>query len=584
MNYLAIVAAIATGTSRGVLPVDSTPPTLVSAVVSNSTPSRIDLTWNEPINPAISASSAFTVSAGHSLTAHTYVDSTHTYLTTSTAFVGGEAARTLAYTQPGTNNMKDLAGNLLANFSSATITNNVSSGSSAITPSMVVSRTSGYPPLAIHVDSTATTTSDSTRADVANGGAYLNVMHSYDFGQTGIGNHTQTGLPRNTQVGFPIAATIYRSVGTYNIVDTMSSNGTSSVTASATITVTDITAANTIVVNGTGTNDGTGPSGCTYQVGMPTASGCNGKRILIGSGMTVDIPNLTGSQWAHFKGLGSGANKVKASTNPWVLFQGNGSVNQTVFENISAHAWNMNGAGWTIVDDDCDQFLQADNNNTLLLMGTSDAYGSGAPNDNFNSWNNGFVFDSKFVSNTTTASLPAHCIYGPQAYGAVVNCLLGGASNHDWRSGGMHKMFLGHNRITGVHDLDVSICKFHASDNFDYVRGTTNGSGPFNTQYVNFADNILNSTSGAPSYASLGVEPQNDAISTGTPGNEVIKDFGVERNQFYIGNTGGSDINRDGIRISCIGNTRIGTGGAIGISIGHRQQVGYSGPFFTARL
>lgn len=108
----------------GAVPIDLTAPTLSSAVVSASTPGRIDLTWSEAMNSTMSAYSAFAVSAGHTLTAHTYVDSTHSYLTTSTDFTSGES-RTLAYTQPGSNKMQDTAGNLLASFSGTAITNNV---------------------------------------------------------------------------------------------------------------------------------------------------------------------------------------------------------------------------------------------------------------------------------------------------------------------------------------------------------------------------------------------------------------------------------------------------------------------------
>lgn len=105
--------------------IDATPPTLLSAAVANSTPTRIDLTWSEAMNNALSAPAAFAVSAGHPLTGHTYVDATHSYLTTSTAFIGAEGGKTLAYTQPATSKMQDLAGNLLANFSGVAITNNV---------------------------------------------------------------------------------------------------------------------------------------------------------------------------------------------------------------------------------------------------------------------------------------------------------------------------------------------------------------------------------------------------------------------------------------------------------------------------
>ena len=73
----------------------------------------------------VSAQAAFAVDAGHALTGHTYVDSTHTYLTTSTDFVHGETLRTLAYTVPGSNKMQDLSSNLLAAFSGTSIVHNV---------------------------------------------------------------------------------------------------------------------------------------------------------------------------------------------------------------------------------------------------------------------------------------------------------------------------------------------------------------------------------------------------------------------------------------------------------------------------
>jgi hypothetical protein len=117
-----------------VAPPDTTAPTLVSATVENATPSQIDLAFSEAMNATWSASNAFAVSAGHTLSGITRTGPTTGYLTTSTPFANGEAARTLAYTQPGSNNMQDLAGNLLANFSGVAITNNVSAGSGTAAP------------------------------------------------------------------------------------------------------------------------------------------------------------------------------------------------------------------------------------------------------------------------------------------------------------------------------------------------------------------------------------------------------------------------------------------------------------------
>jgi hypothetical protein len=100
-------------------------PTVVSVVVNNATPSVINLTFSKPINSTMPALSAFAVSAGHTLTSITYIDAYHIDLGNGTAFTNGEAARTLVYTQPGTNNVQDLAGNLLVNIAAASITNGV---------------------------------------------------------------------------------------------------------------------------------------------------------------------------------------------------------------------------------------------------------------------------------------------------------------------------------------------------------------------------------------------------------------------------------------------------------------------------
>lgn len=107
---------------------DTTAPVPVSAAVSNSTPTVVNITMSEAMDTgSVPATSAFTVS-GHTVTAVAISGSTIN-LTLSAPFVFGEATRTVGYTQPGTNNARDLATtpNLLANFSGQAITNNVGS-------------------------------------------------------------------------------------------------------------------------------------------------------------------------------------------------------------------------------------------------------------------------------------------------------------------------------------------------------------------------------------------------------------------------------------------------------------------------
>lgn len=108
----------------GATPADVVAPTISSASVANAAPSSVVLVASEAIDPSfVPATSAFTVS-GHTVTA-VAISGVNITLTVTAAFVNGEAARTAAYTQPGTNNVRDMAGNLLANFSSLAITNNV---------------------------------------------------------------------------------------------------------------------------------------------------------------------------------------------------------------------------------------------------------------------------------------------------------------------------------------------------------------------------------------------------------------------------------------------------------------------------
>jgi hypothetical protein len=115
---------------------DTTAPTLVSATVENATPTQVDLVFNEAMNSTWSAAAAFGVTGSHSVTTVTRLTGTTGYLTISPGLSLGETV-TLSYTQPGSNKMQDLAGNLLANISSASITNNVGNAFVDLVPTSV---------------------------------------------------------------------------------------------------------------------------------------------------------------------------------------------------------------------------------------------------------------------------------------------------------------------------------------------------------------------------------------------------------------------------------------------------------------
>lgn len=104
---------------------DTTPPTADDAVVEDATPTYVDITLSEAMDTGYTPAASSVTVSGHTVSALAYTSSTNLRATVSAAFVNGEAARTAAYTQPGTNNARDVAGNLLANFSGLAITNNV---------------------------------------------------------------------------------------------------------------------------------------------------------------------------------------------------------------------------------------------------------------------------------------------------------------------------------------------------------------------------------------------------------------------------------------------------------------------------
>ena len=105
-----------------VLP-DVTAPVVSSAIVASGSTTLLSVGFNEALDSGYTPATAAFAVTGHTVTGvalrGTFVD-----LTIAPAFVNGEAARTVSYTQPGSNGLRDAAGNLVATFSAYSITNN----------------------------------------------------------------------------------------------------------------------------------------------------------------------------------------------------------------------------------------------------------------------------------------------------------------------------------------------------------------------------------------------------------------------------------------------------------------------------
>jgi hypothetical protein len=107
---------------------DTTAPTVSSAVVENAAPTQIIITFNETLAAFTPATSAFTVSGGKTVSGVSRSGATVT-VTVNTAYANGDTI-TFGYTKPGTNQLRDAAGNEVATFSGQAVTNNIASSAS----------------------------------------------------------------------------------------------------------------------------------------------------------------------------------------------------------------------------------------------------------------------------------------------------------------------------------------------------------------------------------------------------------------------------------------------------------------------
>lgn len=102
---------------------DVTAPTFVSAVIALATPTKLTITFSENLDAGVVPAGAAFVSSPAKTFSSVEVSGRTVTLTATVAFAAG--ATTIAYTQPGTNNLRDQGGTLLANFTAQAVTNNV---------------------------------------------------------------------------------------------------------------------------------------------------------------------------------------------------------------------------------------------------------------------------------------------------------------------------------------------------------------------------------------------------------------------------------------------------------------------------
>ncbi len=225
-------------------PVDLTPPTEVSALVANSTPTYVDIQFSEAMDTNHTPPASTITISGHAVTALAFISAIVARATVSAAFVNGEAARTLAYAASGSDYFRDAAGNALADFSNKPITNNVG----------VVATVPGAPTIGA-ATAGDTTASFPFTAPASNGGAAITgyELKVYKVSDNSLVN-TFTGASS------PIGATgLTNNVAVYGKVDAINSVGPGAQSAASNNVTPAVASADRFGALVLTTESGTGP-------------------------------------------------------------------------------------------------------------------------------------------------------------------------------------------------------------------------------------------------------------------------------------------------------------------------------------
>lgn len=437
-------------------------------------------------------------------------------------------------------------------------------GDSNITPSLTVSHTSGPAPLGVHFDAIA---SSSTRLS----DNFRQAVYTFDYGDSGAGTWgygNPTNNSKNVDVGGPLGFHVYETPGTYTVTLSVA-DGTGTNTTTATITVTDpdtvYSGANTICVNDSGTSDGLGPAGATYQSSMPNAATANGKRILMRRGQSTvrALPNMTGTQGAYFGAYGSGSKPVVSGG----LMQHDGT-NRVVLMDLqtnSSTSFNMNCSNALLVR--CESAQTS--NSVSFIPGSTNAAGA-------YEFNHIFFYECAATGPNPAVANPDYGFLGGCRRAVIAGCRVDQVRYHDIRHSPLWKAYIRHNEFTGrLSSSFYDTVKIHAGSTTAYTEGVSSNAGTYESRYIVFSENAVGNTTSPVNYG-VSFSPQN------TSTNEQVSDVICENNGIYASNT--LDVAIYAVRVTTLTNSRL-NGGSVVVGTSANTGAGgvTNGPNYTSR-
>jgi len=445
----------------------------------------------------------------------------------------------------------------------------------------VAARISGTAPLAVHFDSTGTTTS------TAGVDTFHQITYAYDFGDERGLKWAVSGQPKNTQAGGPVAAHVFDVAGTYNVsVRATDASGNYS-TATVTITVQDpntvYAGAKTVCISMT--TDFTGcPTDAAQQRTMPSGTQWNGKRWLLHAGQDFSslgkISIQDGNAAVQVASFGSGAKPVvqsvgvgdwRPSTSAFandvtiMNLASNGGMGQNVGKRVLFYKNDLTGNGFTFGDVSGWGLYDQ----TYRLVATSAFYN---PSELF------------FVENTVVGNMSVG--YNAFGWGARMGWMgndFGTAQYHNLRVTQSYLGFFGHNRLRGISSTGgYHSMKLHSGGQTytgltPYNDSEAVSGGGWASKFNVVANNEFSSAADNNGWTMM-VSPENDQSAEG------IEDVIVENNRYVRhSTTAQTDLLITGRRGTYRGNART-DGGAMAYSFdqhGAALPTAWKGPYFA---
>ena len=433
-------------------------------------------------------------------------------------------------------------------------------------------------PLAVLFDSATTTAQSGVDT-------FRQLTYSYNFGDERGETWAVSGKPKNTESGGPVSAHVFETPGTYVVkvraTDASGAYSDASVTVTVTNADTFYAATKTICVSPSANYTGC-PSGAARQTSMPTATGWNGKRVLLHSGETFgEISILDGNSAVQVGSYGTGAKPIVAriGVGNWRPQTANFASDITVMDlNVSNGV--QQSLGNRVLFYRNDVHAVAGSNQIMLSMGQGAYWYRDDPNrvvaqSAFYNAREIFFVENNAVGDIVNA---ADGFWGDGSQSALLGNTFGSYQQHNVRFSGLHKGVIAHNEMRGTSADGIRhSLKLHSGGVEAYADGLFNDStgwiGWVSNQIV-IANNLFGNASDNNAWT-VAIMPQNTTVVEG------IEDVIVENNRFSRGPNSSTDVVIAGRRITVRGNTVL-VGGTLRVGTDNGVlPAGWTGPNYA---